>query len=130
MSEAFRGVAILALAYMLGVATFYWGGFPPIASVFLGGSYALSALSALMLSRGLLDMFLGLDRPGVFFIVLRRVSDPLLAMLAPVTPGFLVPFAQALYAAFLFYFLKTFLFGDAVLGLPPLFIVLWLVLAA
>lgn len=130
MNEPLRGVLILAAAYVLGVVTFATGGFPPMAAVFLGGSYALSALSALMLSRGVLEIFLGLDRPGVFFLVLRRVSDPLLAMLGPLTPAFLVPFAQALYAAFLFYFLKTFLFGDAVLGAPPLFIMLWLALAS
>ncbi len=130
MSEPLRGVLIVAAAYVLGVLTFLWGGFPQIVAVIFGGAYALSAVSAFLVSRGLLELFLGLDRPGVFFLALRRVTDPLMALAGPVTPAFLVPFAQALYAAFLFYFLKTFLFGDAVLGVPPLFIVLWLALAA
>jgi hypothetical protein len=60
--------------------------------------------------------------------VLRKVSDPLLALVSPITPGFLVPFAMSLYAAFLFFFLKLFLFGDGFLGIPPLFILLYLVL--
>lgn len=129
-SSAFRGLVIIVGAYVLGVITFAAGGFPAIAAVFLGGSYALTALAALMFSRGVLELFLGVDRPITFFVVLRRITDPLLALFDPLTPGFLLPFAASLYAAFLFYLLKTFLFGDAVLGVPPLFILLWLRLVA
>lgn len=125
-----RGLGILVAAYLLGVATFVAGGLPPAAAVFLGGSYALSALAALMFSRGALEFFVGVERETAFFVVLRRVTDPLLALVGPLTPGFLLPFAASLHAAFLFYFLKTFLFGDAVLGVPPLFILLWIAFVA
>ncbi len=125
-----RGLLILCLAYVLGVATFAFGGYPLVAATFLGGSYALSALAALLFSRGILEFFVGIDRDIAFFTVLRKLSDPLMALIAPVTPGFLLPFAASLYGAFLLYFLKTFLFGDALLGLPPLFIVLWFIIAA
>lgn len=125
-AEAFRGLAVLVAAYLLGVATFALSGLPVVAAVFLGGSYALSALAALMFSRGVLEFVIGVDRPIAFFVVLRRITDPLLALIGPVTPGFLLPFAASLYAAFIFYFLKTFLFGDAVLGVPPLFILIWI----
>lgn len=125
-----QGLVVLVLTYLLGVATFALGGFPPMAAVFLGGSYALSALAALMFSRGVLELFVGVDRPIAFFTVLRRVTEPLMALLAPLTPAFLLPFAASLYHAFLFYTLKTFLFGDAVLNVPPLFIVLYIALVA
>jgi hypothetical protein len=125
-----RGLFILAVAYLLGVGTFAMGGYPLIAATFLGGSYALSALAALLFSRGILELFVGIDRDIAFFTVLRKLSDPLMALIAPLTPSFLLPFAASLYGAFLFYFLKTFLFGDAVFGVPPLFILVWFFLAA
>lgn len=120
-----RGLFVLCAAYVLGVATFAFGGYPLVAATFLGGSYALSALAALLFSRGILELFVGIDRDIAFFTVLRKISDPLMALIEPLTPSFLLPFAASLYAAFLFYFLKTFLFGDAVLGVPPLFILLF-----
>ena len=127
---ALKGAAILGGAYLLGVLTFLGAGFDGLSAVFLGGSYALSAVAALLFSRGVLELFLGVDRPIVFFTVLRRLTGPLMALMAPLTPGFLLPFAAAMYHAFLFYLLKTFLFGDAVLGAPPLFILLWIALTA
>jgi hypothetical protein len=125
-----RGLFVLCVAYFLGVATFAFGGYPIVAATFLGGSYALSALAALLFSRGILELFVGIHRDIAFFTVLRKISDPLMALIEPLTPGFLLPFAASLYGAFLLYFLKTFLFGDAVLGVPPLFILLWFFLAA
>jgi len=121
---ALRGLIIIALTYLAAVATFLIGGAPGIVAVFLGGTYALTALAALLFSRGLLEFVVGVDREIAFFVVLKRVTDPLLALFDPITPGFLLPFAASLYTAFLFFFFKIFLFGDAFLGLPPLFIVL------
>lgn len=129
-SPALRGVMILAVTYCLAVVTFLIGGAPGIVAVYLGGTYALTALAALLFSRGVLELIVGVDREIAFFVVLRRVSDPLLAVVRPVTPEFLLPFAVSFYAAFLFFFLKLFLFGDAYLGVPPLFILFYLLLAA
>lgn len=124
-SPVISGLVILGLTYMLAVVTFLIGGAPQVVAIYLGGTYALTALAALLFSRGVLEFFIGVDRDIAFFVVLRRVTDPLLALVAPITPGFLLPFAVALYAAFLFFFLKLLLFGDAFLGIPPLFIVIF-----
>ncbi len=125
-ASALNGLFILAATYILAVATFLLGGAPEAVAIYLGGTYALTALAALLFSRGVLEFFVGVDRDIAFFVVLRKVTDPLLALVAPLAPGFLLPFAVSLYGAFLFFFLKLFLFGDAYLGVPPLFIVVYL----
>jgi hypothetical protein len=129
-SGASGGLVVLVSAYLLGVVAFLVAGQPPVVAVFLGGAYALSALSAVLFSRGVLEFFIGVDREIAFFVVMRRITDPLLALFAAVTPPFLLSFAAAFYVAFLLYVLKVFLFGDAFLGLPPLFILLWLIVAS
>lgn len=129
-SPVIRGLLIVGLTYALAVVTFLIGGAPEIVAIYLGGTYALTALAALLFSRGVLEFFIGVDREIAFFVVLRRVTDPLIALVAPITPGFLLPFAVALYAAFLFFFLKLLLFGDAYLGIPPLFILFFALLAS
>lgn len=120
------GLIIIAATYAMAVLTFVLGGLPAEAAVYLGGTYALTALTSFLLARGILEFFVSFNRDATFFVTMRRLTDPLLAVVAPITPGFLVPFAASLYAAFLYYFLKLFLFGDAFLGVPPLFIVLFL----
>lgn len=125
-ASALHGLLIVVATYLLAVVTFILGGAPQIVAVYLGGTYALTALAAFLFSRGVLELFVGTDRDIAFFVVLRRITDPLLALAAPITPGFLLPFAVSLYAAFLFFFLKLFLFGDAYLGVPPLFIPIYL----
>lgn len=124
-SHAIRGLLILGLTYLLAVVTFLIGGAPQIVAIYLGGTYALTALAALLFSRGILELFIGVDRDITFFVVLRRVTEPLIALVMPITPGFLLPFAVSLYAAFLFFLLKLLLFGDAFLGVPPLFILIF-----
>ena len=76
-------------------------------------SVALGLLASLALVRG---TFKGREVLRAFFLT---------PMVLPV-----VIVAVALYAAFLFFFLKLFLFGDAFLEVPPLFIVLYLMLMA
>ncbi|WP_106753394.1 hypothetical protein [Pannonibacter carbonis] len=126
--SAITGIFILAGTYVMAIATFLLGGMPGEVAVLLGGTYALTAIAAFLFSRGVLEFVVGSDRNITFFVVLRKVTDPLLALVAPITPGFLMPFAMALYGAFLFFFLKVFLFGDAFLEVPPLFIVIYLML--
>jgi len=129
-ASALHGILIVAITYVMAVATFLYTDAPGIVAVYLGGTYALTALAALLFSRGVLELLVGVDRDIAFFTVLRKVSDPLLALVQPITPKFLLPFAVSLYAAFLFFFLKVFLFGDAFLGIPPLFILLYLLLVS
>ncbi|MFN4012050.1 MAG: hypothetical protein ACK4K8_19035 [Pannonibacter sp.] len=126
--SAITGIFILAGTYVMAVVTFLLGGMPAEVAVLLGGTYALTAIAAFLFSRGVLEFVVGSDRNITFFVVLRKVTDPLLALVAPITPGFLMPFAMALYGAFLFFFLKVFLFGDAFLEVPPLFIIIYLML--
>ncbi len=125
-----RGLALLAGLYVLAVVTFVALGLPAVAAIYLGGTYALTAIASLLFGRGLLELFINTDRDMVFFTALRRVSDPLLALIRPITPNFLVPFAVSLYAAFCYFCLKLFLFGDAYLGVPPLFIVFYLLIVS
>ena len=126
--SAITGIFILAGTYVMAIVTFLLGGMPGEVAVLLGGTYALTAIAAFLFSRGVLEFVVGSDRNITFFVVLRKVTDPLLALVAPITPSFLMPFAMALYGAFLFFFLKVFLFGDAFLEVPPLFIVIYLML--
>ncbi len=129
-ASALNGILLLVGTYLLAFATFLFAGAPVEVAVFLGGTYALTAIAAFLFSRGVLELFVGSDRDITFFVVLRKLTDPLLALTAPITPGFLLPFAVSLYAAFLYFFLKLFLFGDAFLGVPPLFILLALLLSS
>jgi len=129
-ASALSGILLLVATYLLALGTFLFAGAPAEVAVFLGGTYALTGLAAFLFSRGVLELFVGSDRNITFFVVLRKLTDPLLALTAPITPGFLMPFAVSLYAAFLFFLLKLFLFGDAFLGVPPLFILLYLVVAS
>ena len=128
-ATALNGVLYLTGTYLLAVVTFLAGGAPGIVAVYLGGAYALSAIAAFLFARGLLEFVFG-EREITFFVVLRKVTNPFLALVAPITPGFLMPFAAALYGAFLFFFLKIVLFGDAFFGLPPLFIPVYLTIAS
>lgn len=125
-ASAFGGVLLLIATYLLALVTFLIAGAPANVAIFLGGTYALTALAAFLFSRGVLEFFVGSDRDITFFVVLRKLTDPLLALTAPITPGFLLPFAACLYSAFLFFLLKLFLFGDAFLNVPPLFILIYL----
>ncbi|WP_249695111.1 hypothetical protein [Stappia sp. WLB 29] len=126
-ASAFGGILLLIATYLLALVTFLIAGAPANVAIFLGGTYALTGLAAFLFSRGVLEFFVGSDRDLTFFVVLRKLTDPLVALTAPITPGFLMPFAVCLYSAFLFFLLKLFLFGDAYLGVPPLFIVIYLV---
>lgn len=127
-SLALRGLLIIAGSYVLVVVFFLMSGIPSAYAIFLGGTYALTALASFLMARGILEIFVSFDRDAVFFVSMRHITDPLIALVAPITPGFLVPFATSLFAAFLYFFLKLFLFGDGYLGVPPLFILAYLVL--
>lgn len=101
------------------------GGAPvrsPVLAALLAGAYALASLAAIVFARGVLGLFVDFTRPVAFFRALSRITDPLIALFAPVTPGFLHPAFRPFYAAFCLFFLKMLIFGG--LGAPPLLLYL------
>ena len=133
---SFRAVLILVGAFLLCFAVFYWLGVPaagggprPKSTVLAGlaaGSYSLTALAAIVFSRGVLGLFVDFSRPVAFFRALAGITDPFLALFGPLTPGFLHEATQPFYAAFCLYFVKFFIFGG--FGAPPPWLLLLLVL--
>ncbi len=78
--------------------------------------WTLKAIAYTLVARGVLGLFLNLDRDIAFFVVLNRVTGPFLAVAAPVTPGFLVERLVPFYVAFLFF--------AAAFVLPPVVLIL------
>jgi len=136
---ALRGLLIIAGAFLLGLAVFMTQGVPRpeggerIDSTFLAtllaGAYALTSLAAITFARGVLGLLVDFSRPIALFRALAGVTDPLVALFAPVTPGFLHPAFVPFHAAFCLYFLKLLIFGG--LGAPPILLnVLFVILFA
>ncbi|MHA1527756.1 MAG: hypothetical protein ACTSVG_01950 [Alphaproteobacteria bacterium] len=137
-SLALRGLLILTGAFVLCFVVFTELGPPRAeggaqsASAFLAtlaaGTYALTSLAAIVFSRAVLGQFVDFSLPVTFFRVLGSITDPLVALFEPVTPGFLEPAFKPFYAAFCLYFIKMMLFGG--FGAPPplLLLMLWLTL--
>ncbi len=133
-SLALRGLLILMGAFVLCFAVFTELG-PPRAeggaqgdSAFLAtlaaGTYALTSLAAIVFSRAVLGLFVDFSLPVTFFRVLGSITDPLVALFEPVTPGFLEPAFKPFYAAFCLYFIKMMLFGIGATPPPWVFILL------
>jgi uncharacterized protein YggT (Ycf19 family) len=122
-----RAILILIGAFLLCFAVFATQGVPvaeggeKIHSTFLAtlaaGTYSLTSLAAIMFSRAVLGLFIDFTRPVTFFRALAGLTDPFLALFAPITPGFLHPAFQPFYAAFCLYFIKILIFGG--FGAPP-----------
>ena len=137
-SLALRGLLILMGAFVLCFAVFASLG-PPRAeggmqsdSAFLAtlaaGTYALTSLASIVFSRAVLGLFVDFSRPVTFFRVLGSITDPLVALFEPVTPGFLEPAFKPFYAAFCLMFIKFLIFGGFGAAPPWLFLLLWLTL--
>ena len=140
-SPALRGLLILIGAFLLCLAVFMVQGVPfaaggertdsTILAIFLAGAYSLVSLGAIVFARGVLGLFIDFSRPIVFFRALAGVTDPLMALFTPITPGFLHPAFRPFYAAFCLFFIKVFLFGG--FGMPPLLpnlvIAIWFAMA-
>ena len=133
-SPALRGLLILIGAFLMCFVVFMVQG-PPMAeggarvdSTFFAtvaaGTYALTSLAAIVFSRAVLGLFVDFDRPVTFFRVLGSITDPFVALFAPVTPGFLEPAFKPFYAAFCLYFIKMLLFGVGAAPPPWVFILL------
>lgn len=133
---SFRAVLILVGAFLLCFGVFRWLGVPvagggprPTSTVLASlaaGSYSLTALAALVFSRGVLGLFVDFSRPVAFFRAMAGLTDPFLALFGPLTPGFLHEAMQPFFAAFCLYFVKFFIFGG--FGLAPPWLLLLLVL--
>ncbi len=137
-SHALRGLLIMIGAFMLCFAVFVIQG-PPraeggarIDSTFFAtvaaGTYALTSLAAIVFSRAVLGLFVDFNRPVTFFRVLGSITDPLVALFAPVTPGFLEPAFKPFYTAIVIFLVKVLIFGG--FGAPPpwLLLLIWLTL--
>ena len=137
-SLALRGLLILIGAFVLCFAVFTSLG-PPraeggaqgdsaVLATLVAGTYALTSLAAIVFSRAVLGLFVDFSLPVTFVRVLGSITDPLVALFEPVTPGFLEPAFKPFYAAFCLYFIKILLFGG--FGAPPplLLLMLWLTL--
>ena len=133
---AFRGILILAGAFLLSFAIFEGVG-PPMAeggaridstifATFAAATYTLTSLAAIVFARGILGLFVDFSRPVAFFRALAGVTDPFLALFAPITPGFLEDALRPFYAAFCLYFVKFVIFGG--FGAPPPWLFLLFVL--
>lgn len=122
--NALRAVIYLAIAYALATAVFTYAGANAVEATLGGAGYAIMAFAAMLFSRGLLEIFVNIYRDAAFFVVLRKLTDPFLALCAPLTPGFLVDFARSLHAAFILYMMKVLLLGDDALDAPPIWLLL------
>jgi uncharacterized protein YggT (Ycf19 family) len=133
-SQALRGLLILIGAFLLCFIVFMVQGppraegAPEVDSTFFAtvaaGTYSLTSLAAIVFSRAVLGLFVDFSRPVTFFQVLGSITDPLVALFEPVTPGFLVPALRPFYAAFCLYFIKMLLFGVGAAPPPWIFILL------
>jgi len=137
-SLALRGLLILIGAFVLCFAVFVILGPPraeggaPVDSTFFAtlaaGTYALTSLAAIVFSRAVLGLFVDFSRPVTFFRVLGSITDPLVALFEPVTPGFFEPAFKPFYTAICLFFIKVLIFGG--FGAPPpwLLLLIWLTL--
>ena len=126
-SLSLRALLILAGAFLLCFAIFEGLG-PPMAeggarvdstiiSTFAAATYTLTSLAAIVFARGVLGIFVDFSRPVAFFRTLAGITDPFMALFAPITPGFLHEAMRPFFAAFCLYFIKFLIFGG--FGAPP-----------
>jgi len=129
-----RALLILGGAYLLCFAVFASQGAPvaeggqqtlsPAMAALAAGSYTLTSLAAIVLARAILGLFIDFSRPVAFFRALAGVTDPFMALFAPVTPGFLHEAFRPFHAAFCLYLVKLLIFGA--FGAPPPWVFLYL----
>ncbi|MDH3666581.1 MAG: hypothetical protein OEN23_06590 [Paracoccaceae bacterium] len=132
--QALRGLLILVGAFVLCFAVFLAlgppraEGAPQVDSVFfatiVAGTYSLTSLAAILVARGVLGLFVDFSRPVTFFQVLGSITDPMIALCEPVTPGFVEPPLKPFLAAFWLYFLKVLVFGIGSVPPPWIFVLL------
>ena len=75
--------------------------------------YAIGAVMWTLIARFALGLFLPPDSDWGFMRTIVRLTDPILKLFSPVTPGFLVPAVIPLFVAWFFYMTRFYV-------LPPL----------
>ena len=83
--------------------------------------YALGAVMWTLIGRFALGLFLPPDSNWGFLRIIRQLTDPLLRLFRPITPGFLVDAVVPLFVAWFFYMLRFYvmppLLGYGVMGM-------------
>jgi len=83
--------------------------------------YVLGAAMWTLIGRSAMNIFLPVDSGFFFMRIFVRMTDPILRVFRPVTPGFLVAPVIPLYVAWFFYlvrfYLMPWLLGYSVLGM-------------
>ena len=83
--------------------------------------YAIGAVMWTLIARFALGLFLTTDSDWGFMRIIVRLTDPILRIFKPVTPGFLIPPMIPLFVAWFFYMLRFYamppLLGYGVMGM-------------
>ena len=83
--------------------------------------YIAGAIMWTLVGRAAMNIFLPTDSSFFFMRVFVRMTEPLLRLFAPVTPGFLLPPLVPLYVAWFFFMLRFYLMpwllGYSVMGM-------------
>ena len=83
--------------------------------------YVLGAIMWTLIGRSAMNMFLPINSDFFFMRVFVRMTDPVLRVFRPVTPGFLIEPVIPLFVAWFFFlirfYLMPWLLGYSVLGM-------------
>ena len=83
--------------------------------------YVLGMVMWTLIARAAMAIFLPEDSPFFFSRFFVRVTNPILKLFDPITPGFLVPLMVPLYVAWFFFmfrfYLMPWILGYSVLGM-------------
>ena len=91
----------------------------PVWVLFL--DYVLGAIMWTLIGRSAMNIFLPIDSDFFFMRIFVRMTDPVLRVFRPVTPGFLIEPVIPLFVAWFFFlvrfYLMPWLLGYSVLGM-------------
>ena len=83
--------------------------------------YLLGMVMWTLIGRTAMNLFLPEDSDWFFMKVFVRLTDPILRLFRPVTPGFLIPAVVPLFVAWFFYMIRFYLMpwilGYSVMGM-------------
>ncbi|MBT5414838.1 MAG: hypothetical protein HOH66_02710 [Rhodospirillaceae bacterium] len=83
--------------------------------------YVMGAIMWTLIGRAAMNLFLPIDSDFFFMRIFVRMTDPLLRLFRPVTPGFLVDPMVPLFIAWFFYLFRFYvmpwLLGYSVMGM-------------
>ncbi len=87
----------------------------------LATDYILGMIMWTLIGRAAMNMFLPVDSDWFFMKFFVRVTNPVIAVFKPITPGFLVDLMVPLYVAWFFFivrfYLMPWLLGYSVMGM-------------